>query len=69
MSDPLVSVVMSVFNGGIFLKESIESIINQSFKDLEFIIINDGSTDDSEIIIKEYAKLDSRIIQLNYILI
>ena len=65
MINPLVSVVMSVFNGGIFLKESIESIINQSFKDLEFIIINDGSTDDSEIIIKEFAKLDSRIIQLN----
>ena len=65
MSYPLVSVVMSVFNGGTFLKNSIESVINQSYKDLELIIINDGSTDDSKIIIKEYAKLDSRIIQIN----
>lgn len=56
-----VSVVMPVYNSEKYLKESIESILNQSYSDLEFIIINDGSTDNSFKIIKEYAKLDKRI--------
>lgn len=58
-----VSVVMSVFNTGNYLKESIESILNQTFKDFEFIIINDGSTDRSLEIIKSYN--DDRIILIN----
>ncbi|MCP4121018.1 MAG: glycosyltransferase [Bacteroidetes bacterium] len=61
MSDyPPISVLMPVYNAGIFLRDSIESILNQSFSNFEFVIINDGSTDDSEEIIKSYA--DSRII-------
>lgn len=50
---------MSIYNGEIYLKESIESILDQTFKDFEFIIIDDGSTDKSEKIIKSYN--DSRI--------
>jgi len=42
---PKVSVVMSVYNGESYLNDSISSILEQSFKDFEFIIINDGSTD------------------------
>lgn len=53
---------MPVFNGERFLHEAIDSILNQSFKDFEFLIINDGSTDNSESIIKSYD--DSRI---NYV--
>jgi len=52
---------MSVYNGSSYLKESIESILNQSFTDFEFIIINDCSTDDSENIIAEYAAQDRRV--------
>jgi len=48
---PLVSVIMSVFNGEKYLKESVESILCQTYEDFEFIIINDGSTDSSDEII------------------
>lgn len=58
---PSVSVVMSVFNGEEHLSESIESVLSQSFKDFEFIIINDGSTDSTESILDFYARKDSRI--------
>lgn len=56
---PLISVIMPVYNGEAFLKEAIESILNQDFTNFEFIIINDGSTDRSEQIILSYA--DPRI--------
>ena len=59
---PLISVVMSVFNDEKFLKSSIDSILNQSYKNFEFIIIDDGSTDRSLSIIKDYKKIDKRII-------
>lgn len=57
----LVSVIMPVYNGGEYLKESIESILNQTYKELEFIIIDDGSTDSSKVIIEEYQQKDKRI--------
>lgn len=56
---PLVSVLMPVYNGEKYLREAIESILNQSFTDYEFLIINDGSTDASEEIILSYK--DPRI--------
>ena len=59
---PLISVVMSVFNDEKFLKHSIDSILNQSYNNFEFIIIDDGSTDSSLSIIKDYKKIDKRII-------
>ena len=46
---PLISVVMSVFNSELYVKEAIDSILNQTFEDFEFIILDDGSTDKSEI--------------------
>ena len=52
---------MSVYNDSRFLKKSIESILNQSFTNFEFIIINDCSTDESLKIIKKYQKGDKRI--------
>jgi glycosyltransferase involved in cell wall biosynthesis len=60
-SSPLVSVVMSVFNGEQFLAEAVDSILNQSFRDFEFIVINDGSTDSSGAILDSYQKKDSRL--------
>lgn len=59
--NPKVSVIMPVYNGERFLRESIESVLNQSFPDFEFIIINDGSKDNSLNIIKEYGNKDNRI--------
>lgn len=56
-----VSVIMSVYNAEKYLEESIESILNQTYKNFEFIIINDGSTDSSLKIIQEYMKMDNRI--------
>jgi glycosyltransferase involved in cell wall biosynthesis len=56
---PLVSVVMSVYNGAAYLRQAVESILNQSYADFEFIIINDGSKDDSLAIINSYR--DPRI--------
>jgi glycosyltransferase involved in cell wall biosynthesis len=58
-SKPLVSVVMSVFNGAEYLRVAIESILTQTFTNFEFIIINDGSTDNSEDIVLSFK--DSRI--------
>jgi len=52
---------MPVFNAEIFLKDSIESILNQTISDFELIIINDGSLDSSLKIIQEYSRLDDRI--------
>lgn len=56
---------MSVYNGEALLSKSIESILNQSFKQFEFIIVNDGSTDNSHKIIHDYQKKDNRIIIIN----
>ena len=50
---------MSVFNNELYVKEAIDSILNQTFKDFEFIILDDGSTDRSVDIIQGYT--DSRI--------
>tara|TARA_Y100001970_G_C14256129_1_gene875541 strand:+ start:6834 stop:7856 length:1023 start_codon:yes stop_codon:yes gene_type:complete len=58
-----ISVLMSVNNGERYLKQSIDSIIHQTFNDFEFIIINDGSNDDSLKIIKSYN--DNRIKLIN----
>ena len=55
---------MPVFNAAKFLDESIQSILNQTFSDFEFIIIDDASTDNSWKIIKSYAKSDKRIIAI-----
>lgn len=60
---PLVSVILPTYNGKKErISESIESVLNQTFTDFEFIIINDCSTNDIEKTIKDYEKKDSRII-------
>jgi glycosyltransferase involved in cell wall biosynthesis len=61
MDNPKVTVLMPVYNGETYLAEAIESILVQTFKKFEFLIINDSSTDNSLSIIKEYAKKDARV--------
>ena len=60
-----ISVIIPFYNAEKYLSDCLESIINQSFRDIEIICINDGSTDKSEQIIKEYSKKDKRIILYN----
>jgi GT2 family glycosyltransferase len=58
---PKVTVVMPVYNGEKYLKEAIESILNQTFRDFEFIIIDGGSTDSSTSLLASYQQKDDRI--------
>jgi hypothetical protein len=61
MPAPIVSVVMSVFNGERFLREAVESILQQSFREFEFIIVDDGSSDQSAPILDSYQTNDARV--------
>lgn len=61
MGKPMVSVVMSVYNTAEYLSQSIDSILDQSFSDFEFIIIDDGSTDKTKALIQDHVRQDKRI--------
>src|SRR6187455_3363395 len=58
---PLVSVVMSVYNGAKCLRDSVQSVLAQEGVDFEFIIVDDGSTDASGSLLSEFAESDSRV--------
>ena len=58
---PKVSVVIPVYNTADYLRETLNSICDQTLKELEIILLNDGSTDDSMSIIEDFAARDSRI--------
>ena len=60
--DLKLSVVMSAFNSSKWIEESIKSVLAQSFKNFEFIIVNDGSTDSTSEILEKYQSIDNRII-------
>ena len=57
-----ISIVIPVYNIEKYLKECLDSLVNQTFKDFEVICVNDGSKDKSLDILNEYAKKDSRFI-------
>jgi len=63
MSQTKISVILPVFNSRDYVREAIESVLNQSYSDFELIIINDGSTDSSSAIIESFN--DKRIIYIN----
>lgn len=63
---PMISVVMSVYNEEQHVSQAMESILNQTFNDFEFIIVNDGSVDKTYEIIKRYAEKDKRIRIINH---
>lgn len=60
-----ISIIVPIYNSELYLRRCIDSIINQTYKNIEIILINDGSTDKSESICKEYVKVDKRIKLIN----
>lgn len=65
MSQSLLSVIIPIYNAEEFLVRCLNSVVNQTYQELEIILINDGSTDNSRSICEEYARIDSRILLLN----
>lgn len=61
---PKISVIMSVYNGERYLREAVDSILNQTFTDFEFIVVNDGSTDNTLSILRQYS--DKRLKIINH---
>ena len=61
MDTPKVSVIVPIYNGEKYLRECLDSIVNQSLRDIEIICVNDGSTDSSGEILCEYASCDGRV--------
>lgn len=64
MENPKVSVLMPAYNAALYIEEAIQSILDQTYSDFEFIIIDDCSTDNTRSIIQNFAKLDNRIIAI-----
>lgn len=62
--EPKVTVLMPCFNAGIYLKEAVESILNQTYRNLEILLIDDGSSDETKEMITEFAIHDSRIVPI-----
>ena len=61
MNTPLVSVIVPVYNVAPYLEQCLDSIVNQTYRNLEIILVDDGSTDESGAICDRYAEQDSRI--------
>ena len=61
---PTVSVLMAVYNGQRYVRQAIDGILAQSFRDFEFVIVDDGSTDSTPLILDEYV--DARIVRLRH---
>jgi len=65
MSSPILSIIVPVYNAAPFLRDCIDSILNQTYTDFELILVNDGSTDESLEILKEYAVRYSHVKIIN----
>ena len=59
--DILISVIIPVYNAEKYLEQCLESICQQTYKNIEIILVNDGSTDNSEAMCKNYMEKDNRI--------
>ena len=60
-----ISVIIPIYNSSKTLKRTLNSVVNQNYKNLEIILVNDGSTDDSLSICEQYALSDDRIVIIN----
>ena len=59
--DDLISIVLPIYNGEKYMKQSIDSVINQTYANWELLIVDDGSTDNTAAIAREYGEKDNRI--------
>ena len=59
--DPIIRIIVPIYNVGKYLPKCIVSILNQTFKNFELILVNDGSTDNSGVVCDDYARKDTRI--------
>ena len=59
---PLVSVIIPCYNGEKYIGEAIESVLNQSYKNWELIIVDDKSKDNSKYIVQKYTTINNKII-------
>ena len=57
---PKVSIIMAVYNGADFLRQCLDSFVAQTFRNFEFLVMDDGSTDDTATILNEFASKDDR---------
>lgn len=64
MDKPLVSVILPTLNRASMIKKSIESVLSQTFSDFELIVVNDGSTDATLDVVREFEKRDPRVKQI-----
>lgn len=62
---PKISVILPVYNGEDYLRYALDSILDQTYKDFELILVNDGSTDKTRTIVDEYAKKDDRVVPIH----
>ena len=63
--NPLISVIIPVYNAEKYIKKCLDSLVNQTIYDIEIICVNDGSTDSSLSVVEEYANRDKRIVVIN----
>lgn len=61
IENPLISIIIPVYNPGLHLKRCINSIINQTYRNLEIILVDDGSSDGSELLCDKFVSMDSRV--------
>ncbi len=64
--NPLLSIIVPVYNVEKYLRECLDSLVNQTLKDIEIIVVNDASPDNSEAIVLEYATQDPRIVYIKH---
>ncbi|GIV44377.1 MAG: hypothetical protein KatS3mg035_1500 [Bacteroidia bacterium] len=65
MKNPKVSVIIPAYNAEKFIAETIQSVLNQTYKDFELIVLNDGSKDKTPDIVQEFCDKDKRVILIN----
>lgn len=61
----IISIIVPVYNGEKYLEKTIELILNQHYRDIELILVNDGSKDNSKEICEKYARIDNRVVLIN----